>query len=329
MVTVEITDSNLDFFQEYDLIESISYSEFQEISINMQVGDIISFSLFHDGKVFYKGSFSKKEDSNSVTEDILFVLKTYKRQKKLSAKEFRLCKSLILDALKSEKKTAPSKKHRARMKLPAIKFSKKAIPWKYLGIAFFVCIASAAVILLLNSNDVNDKKAEPVVTLDKYLIDREYQKAAERYPESIQDIENELFHLIQSEDEAYLDDLQQFQEHYPTVQGEFDLAMFDYDYDQAISVYEKNPEEIEQSRLLLVGYAYLKIDQLENAKRMFEVSENAELEKLILQYQQLMSIISEKEKEIKELEKKPTENKAKISQAIEELYQTKKELNQL
>jgi hypothetical protein len=167
-------------------------------------------------------------------------------------------------------------------------------------------------------------------SLESLLKEEKYLEAGKEFPKERKAIENELFSLTRSKDKSYLKQLMAFNKQYPTIQGDFDLAMFDFNYKQACSIYEKDSSTFakDKERLPLVGYSYLKIGQIEQAKNILKQCNDAELEKFILQYEQASLIIQEKQKEIKELQKKPSENKEKIKKAINELYEAKEQLNQ-
>lgn len=253
---------------------------------------------------------------NQEKEELLLLI-----EQELTKKEERPSENSLLDSkieeMKPSKKQTKSKSEKKR----SVKLNKKLI----MGLISFVSLVVVAYAVVSFANTPESNKP----TLQEYLTRKEFLKAGKDYPKEAKSIESELFELIRTEDKSYLDELKQFNTQYPTIQGNFDLAMFDYDYEKALSFYTKNSSEFEQDneRLALVGYAYLKTTKIDDAKKLLKKCNDAELEKLILQYEQAQKIINEKQKEIEELQKKPTENKEKIEQAIEELYQAKAKLN--
>lgn len=189
---------------------------------------------------------------------------------------------------------------------------------------FSLLFVAYAVISFANT----PKEKEP--TLQEYLSNQEFLKAGKAYPDELAAIENELFMLTRQKDKSYLKQLEEFNQAYPTKQGSFDLAMFAFDYEEAMILYEKAPSAFENDeiRLALIGYAFLKMDKVEDAKKILSKAKNAELEKYVRQYEQLLLIVQEKEKEISELQKKPSENKEKIEKSINELYEAKEKISQ-
>lgn len=222
------------------------------------------------------------------------------------------------------KKKKEKKEKQLKEKTP-LKITKRTKKIVLLVVATMVIIIFGAGTFFYATN-----KKEIVPSLGDYLKREEFIVAGEKYPKETAVIENELFTLVRTKDKSYLEKLKEYNDQYPTIQGDFDLAMFDYDYKTAIAIYEKNESifKKDSTRSTLAGYSYLKNENLKGAKEILSQTENAELEKFVLQYEQLTLIIQEKTKEIEELQKKPTENKEKIEKAIDELFEAKEKMNQ-
>lgn len=334
MITVEILSSNLDFFERYELEERLTYSDFHKISENMQEGEFIEFILNDENDTpFYKGKFEKKDQLNA-TEDILTVVKKYQSQKKISKKERKEIEKKINQSVLGtvERKNIPTKEKK-KNNLPKVTIrsivTNKAIPIKKIGVALLI-------IVLLFGGGITFAKAfhekKPTQqTFEQLLEKNDYEGAVTAYPKKVDEVENTLFLLVQNEGRTHLDELVSFQKKYPTEQGAFDIALFNYDYEEGISVYESNESlfKKDETRQLLVGYAYLKENKLEKSEEIQKKLASPELEKFIRQYKQFTLVIEEKEKEIAELQKKPSENKEKIEKAIEALYEAKQSLAEL
>ncbi|WP_445448522.1 hypothetical protein [Enterococcus faecalis] len=203
-----------------------------------------------------------------------------------------------------------------------------------LNIKKYGWVIAILLVLVLGSvvfKPFNSSSKTPENTYEQLIEKQQFVQAGKEYPERKQEIEEYLFKKIQSEDEPNLEPLKEFNKNFPSVQGDFDLAMLSYDYVKAIGIYKKNLETFKKDndRLPLVGYSFLKEQNLKEAKEIAGQTTSPELEKYILEYEQFQLVIQEKEKQIKELQKKPTENKKKIEQAINELYEAKEKLNQL
>ncbi|MCG4734743.1 hypothetical protein L0M92_14155, partial [Casaltella massiliensis] len=63
-----------------------------------------------------------------------------------------------------------------------------------------------------------------------------------------------------------------------------------------------------KNRLILVGYSYLKQDDLKNAEELNKEIKSTELDQYIYKFNQLTLFIKEKEKEIEQLQKDPIKN---------------------
>ncbi|OOG23306.1 hypothetical protein BZK37_17775 [Enterococcus casseliflavus] len=85
----------------------------------------------------------------------------------------------------------------------------------------------------------------------------------------------------------------------------------------------------ENVRLLFVGYAYLKTDQLSQAKQINASIHQIELEKKIYLYEQLTRSIAEKEKELKELEKGGYKNREQAEKVANEKFELQEQLQNL
>lgn len=228
--------------------------------------------------------------------------------------------------VKKEKKKAtngPKKEKIKKEKQWQIPRMNKRIAIVFFVVLFFIC--SAVGIFVYATTPEKRVSYEELVRQEKFI------EAGKEYPDKQQEVENLIFKKIQSEEKPELGKLRAYNKEIPTTQGDFDLAMLTYDYGKSIGIYEKEKDQFknDHSRLPLVGYAYLKEQKLKAAKEISEQTTSPELEKYILEYEQFQLIIQEKEKQIKELQKKPTENKKKIEQAINELYEAKEKLNQL
>ncbi|MFB5345726.1 hypothetical protein [Enterococcus faecalis] len=103
MIKVEIIESNLAFFETYELSDQLSYPEFHEISQNMEDGEYVKFELYEEGASFYRGNFQKEANDQTVTDDIFSVLKSYQKQKKLKRKQRKEIETKIKQALQGEK----------------------------------------------------------------------------------------------------------------------------------------------------------------------------------------------------------------------------------
>lgn len=163
------------------------------------------------------------------------------------------------------------------------------------------------------------------------LEQKEYVKAVEYYPDKKEEIEDEIFQSSSDNGELAIQDLKQFNKASKTKFGLFDLYVLENHFEQALNVFEKNPNifDNQKERLILVGYFYLKQDNVEKAESINKNTNSTELEEYIYNYKQLSLLINEKEEKIKELQKEPSKNAELIKKEIDRLFKAKEELENL
>lgn len=168
-------------------------------------------------------------------------------------------------------------------------------------------------------------------SFEEYIRQEQFIEAGKEYPKKQVEIESKLEELTRTKDKKYLDQLIRFNEKYPTVQGDFDCAMFDANYSEATSVFQKNRKKLidDPTRATLAGYAFLKQKEIKAAEKVAEEINSVELEKYIETYKQLQLTIDETQKQKELLQKEPVKNKEKIEQAIDTLFEAKEELENL
>lgn len=277
-----------------------------------------TYCLVQDGQEMYRSFCTFPKHSFDLFEQIVEEIESQDIEQK------ELVLSWMSQAF-NRKVAKPKKKkkgEKAKKEKHSFRFSNR---WLLSAcIAFIGCFCVGMGVYVLGNQTVERP------TLEELLNEELFMEAGKEYSTEHETIEDTLFKLVRTTDVAYVQRLKEFNQTYPTIQGVFDLAILQYDYEQAIEQYENNFAHFtnDRYRIALVGYAYLKIDQLDQAKERLNECKDAELEKMILEYEQASLIIKEKQKEIEELQKKPSENKKKIEQAIEELYEAKEKLTQ-
>ena len=187
------------------------------------------------------------------------------------------------------------------------------------------------VLLLLVGGFIVYGKSTVKPTFDEYMNKNEFVKAGKEYPDKAEEIESVLFELTRTKDEKYLKELVAFNKQHATIQGAFDIAMFQRSYKEATIVYEENEKKLsqDQTRATLAGYAFLKEKEIEKAEKISTEIDSVELEKYIAKYKQLELTIHETETTIKQLQKDPIKNEKAIEKAIDKLYELKENLQNL
>ena len=331
MITVEIMASNLAFFEEFELEDQLSYREFYEISLNMELGEFIKFMLYEDGELFYQGIFEKTKEDQNVKEDIFSVLESYHQQKKMSRKQKKEIQKKLNQALEKKETVEESKETAAFNETRSQRYQKQSSDFLYKTMIFFV---SGIVILAIGLTVYSLFGKTPLAnvtesaTYEQLLEQKQYILASEKYPEKKEEIANYLFTEISQSNES----LSQLEEYYQVVSSDFealDIFLLESDYTSGITEYEKGHfsfDSTDLARGTFVGYAYLKLEQLEKAEYLCQQISSLELEKLIASYKQYQLQIQVIEKEIAELETDPLSNKDQIMSLIDELYDTKQNL---
>lgn len=203
-----------------------------------------------------------------------------------------------------------------------IRISKKA------GIVvsvFFLCL----LLSVLGLKFVPPLLAEQTPSFETLLKDGKYLEAGKTFPSQQEDIEQTLYEqALETQNTQAKKELALFQSKYPTTFGEFDLAILNKNYEEALQLYKKSEKEFnkDNDRMTLVGYCYLKKDLPKEAKEISIDTKSVELEKYVYQYEQYMAQINEYEKQLTELKKDPVKNRDAIEKTLNDLFDIKEEL---
>ncbi len=333
MITVEITDSNMVFFEEFDLADRISYLDFHEICSDLEQDEFLKFTLYENEEPFYQGTFDKKNGKQSVTEDIFSVLDRYQKQKKIDRKQKKEFQKKIRQALKATKETK-TEKIPDESAVQETRSKRQAIPILYKTMIFFICaIAILAIAFTVRTLFGEDSKSIPKSgdAYEQLLSNKQYILAAEEYPKKKDETTNYLIEEILQSNET-IDELEKYYHSVSSAFKKLDMLLLTHDFSAAIAEYEKAGFSFDERQLLrgtLVGHAYLKNDQLEKAETISQEINSPELEKYIARYTQYQLQINGISKKIEELEKDPVEHKEEIINLIDQLYDTKLELEKL
>lgn len=198
-----------------------------------------------------------------------------------------------------------------------------ALQRKVIFFVLIVVFGLGAFSLLSPSN------GEKQISYSELISNKEYLTAGRQYPKKHEEIEQEIYNsILEKRTDDKINQLEKFNNKYPTIFGNFDLAIFNKEYDEAIGCFEGDSSKFERDkeRMILVGYSYLKEDQLDAAKKVSESLKSVELEKKIYEYENLKQLIDEKEKELKELEKGGSKNREKAETVAAEKFDLQEQL---
>jgi len=132
---------------------------------------------------------------------------------------------------------------------------------------------------------------------------------------------------LDNRSEATLRRFHDFHEEQETTFGSFDLAILKNDYSGAVSAYEEQKEvfSTDSDRLAIVGYCYLKVGEIDEAKQVNSQINSIELEKKIVLYEQLTLQIQAAEREIEALQEEATLDREELEKQLNDLFDLKEE----
>lgn len=190
---------------------------------------------------------------------------------------------------------------------------------------FFLCLLLG----VLGVKFVPKLFADQTPSYEALLKEGKYLEAGKTYPSQQEEIEQTLYEqALEDQTTQSKKELELFQSKYPTTFGEFDLAILNKNYEEALQLYKKSEKSFknDSDRMTLVGYCYLKKDKPKEAKEISRETKSVELEKYVYQYEQYIAQINEYEKQLTELKKDPVKNRDKIEKTLNDLFDTKEEL---
>lgn len=204
--------------------------------------------------------------------------------------------------------------------------------------------AAAAVLLLLlgggagtviharNSPQVTEASSSNIKPLEELLENKDYVSAVEQYPNKTEEIEDAIFQrLTVNKDDSAGEILISFNQTYPTIRGDFDLAMLNSNYRKMIDLYLNNKEKFAESksRLLLAGYAMLKEDDLEGAEKIQKDHKLEELETYVTDYKKRRKRLDEAIDVYEKVQDLEPDNEQKLSDAKNNVDRLQEDLDNL
>lgn len=134
-------------------------------------------------------------------------------------------------------------------------------------------------------NKLNENQI--VLLINEYLINDQFEKAVELNNDIIY-LETLILANRLLKDEEKVKKISAFNDFYPTNEARFDLAYFEGNYELMLNIENVN---MTVQRSEMKTYAYLKLNQLENAKRELNNNSNKTLEEKIVRYEILAAEI--------------------------------------
>lgn len=284
MVEVEILDAQIKGFT-LPLVP-VEWEAFLEVTEAMNPSEMLSFQLLEvGGAPFYQGKFEKQSSLESFEADLKKKLKLLVKKKGITKEEEQkileltgfIDKKLSLSTKKKQKDESISPLIRKGSKTEKITLNrrlrlmdKKILTYILVGIVL-VCILGAGAYFLKDGflsgkedppTSISSSVEIPEITLDNYM----------EIAETDSDRQEEVVNFL-VEQEAF-EQLEAFQEAYPTEIGKFEVAFNHKDWKTVI---EADISTLNNSRKMMMAIAFIQLGQLEEAKLISESLEDPRL----------------------------------------------------
>lgn len=287
MVEVEILDAQIKGFTLP--LYPLEWEAFLEVTEAMNPSEMLSFQLLEvDGAPFYQGKFEKQSSLESFEEDLKKKLKLLVKKKGITKEEEQ--QILELTGFIDKKSSLPTKKketdeaispfirqesikEKVTLKRRPKLMDKKILTYILVGIVLFFLIGSGAYFLkgeFLSGKEEPTTAISSSVEIAEITLDN-YMEVAEKETDRQEEVVNFLV-----EQEAF-EQLEAFQEAYPTEIGKFEVAFNQKDWQTVI---EADISTLNNARKMMMAIAFIQLGQLEEAKL---ISESLEDEQLAMQ----------------------------------------------
>ncbi|WP_137665482.1 hypothetical protein [Enterococcus hulanensis] len=258
--------------------QTYSYVDFEDISEDLVEGDRVRFILSENDVNLFEGLFEKEVDLtvhqyiSLKIEQMVADGKVKKRMgrellKKLD-KEFFVPDENTNDGKfksppsfkkkpKTEKQTKikPVKTPKEKREIP---FKLPDFPFRKIGLGVFIVVLVGSVVFFgVNAfGNFNSSSANKRESYESLINGEKYEKAAKEYPKKLKEIEQAI---VESKD---FDELEKFNEKYPTAEGKFDLAFHLKNWETVI---ETDQSTLTKERQVMLAYAFIQLDKLDEA----------------------------------------------------------------
>lgn len=230
--------------------------------------------------------------------------------------------------IKTVKPKKEKKPKRKKERIPKEKVQNKRTPIKCLyGVGMVFVSLALLVVLGFGVNQVFFTEGQ-TLTYEELIDQQQFEEAYQLYPKEQQKTETFFYYYaLDNRSEATLRRFRDFHEERETTFGSFDLAILQNNYSGAVSAYEEQIEAFsnDPERLVIVGYCYLKVGELDEAKQINTQINSIELEKKIVLYEQLTLQIQAAEREIEALQEEATLDREELEKQLNDLFDLKEE----
>lgn len=230
-----------------------------------------------------------------------------------------------IKTVKPKKEKKPKRK-KERISKEKVQNKRTLTKWLY-GVGMVFVSLALLVVLGFGVNQVFFTEGQ-TLTYEELIDQQQFEEAYQLYPKEQQKTETFFYYYaLDNRSEATLRRFRDFHEENETTFGSFDLAILQNNYSRAVSAYEEQTEAFsnDPERLAIVGYCYLKVGELDEAKQINTQINSIELEKKIVLYEQLTLQIQAAEKEIEALQEEATLDREELEQQLNDLFDLKEE----
>lgn len=244
-----------------------SYKDFDNLSEDLGINESVEFILMLKKKKIYQGQFLKSPDM-TVHLDISFKLKQMVIEGKLKEKKADQVISLLEDefnvpdvAIKDSISKSPhikkeKKKEEKVTETPSFAFPANSFKKIFLTLVILLTLIG---LFLGGKTYLGNRKETDQTTKTSYstlIEEKSYLIAGKEFPEKIKDIEKAIVAVKD------FDALKEFNEEYPTPEGKFDLSFYLENWEAVI---ETDQSTLTKERQIMLAYAYIKLDRLDEA----------------------------------------------------------------
>ncbi|MGX2947143.1 hypothetical protein [Enterococcus alishanensis] len=179
------------------------------------------------------------------------------------------------------------------------------------------------------------KKITYIAPFDTMISSEDYEAAIENYPNRKFEVVDALYNKVLDGNTGALDELKTINKETETPLGNFDLAVFSEDYNEAITQYQEGkgmiPKRYWEKRYAVIGYCYLKKGDVKKAKLFEEKSNDTVLSDKISSYEEMDDKINQLTTQLEQSKEKVNqiENNEEKETIISEIKKQEKSLKQL
>lgn len=255
--------------------QTYSYVDFEDLSEDLIEGDTVRFILSENEKNLFEGIFVKEADT-TVHEVVSMKIEQMVQGGKVKKRKGReLLKKLDREFFvpdentndveskspsfqsKKKKSVLTLKKEDRKEKIKTVR-SLPTIPLRKIGMVVGIVVSIVLLVVIGTSilGDRTDSNATKKASFETLISNENYDEAAKEYPKKIKKIEEII---VNSKD---FEVLEEFNDKYPTAEGTFDLA---FNLENWEAVIETDQSTLTKERQVMLAYAYIQLDQLDEA----------------------------------------------------------------